>query len=129
MRLRRVRPSTFLKWTLTGRMRRLPAMLSGWRVDRFPQGPGSMRLVSTPRSRSEGDAFQPNGGGVAILFTRARWHAADGFLHNGGCVGSFAHRRCVSPSSEMSPHFCVPPTIPTLTPSLYTSLVITDVAL
>ena len=91
----RVRPSTFLSWTLTGRMRRLSAMLrlkrcwfpqrehlqTGWRVDRFQQGPGRMRLVSTPPWSLRPPTCEPELwliiGKAAQREMRAKWQADD----------------------------------------------------
>ena len=57
------------------------ALQTGWRVDRFPQGPGRMRLVSTPLWSSRPPACEPELwliiGKAAQREMRAKWHADD----------------------------------------------------
>ena len=57
------------------------APLTGWRVDRFPQGPGKMRLVSTPLWSLRPPTCEPEVwstiGKVAQREMRAKWQADD----------------------------------------------------
>ena len=54
---------------------------TGWRVDRFPQGPGRMRLVNTPLWSSRPPTCEPElwliFGMVAERDVRAKWQADD----------------------------------------------------
>ena len=57
------------------------APLTGWRVDRFPQGLGRMRLVSTPPWSLRPPTCEPELwmiiGKAAQREMRAKWHADD----------------------------------------------------
>ena len=57
------------------------APLTGWRVDRFPQGPGRMRLVSAPLWSLRPPTCEPELwliiGKAAQREMRAKWHADD----------------------------------------------------
>ena len=54
---------------------------TGWRVDRFPQGPGRMRLVSTPPWSLRPPTCEPEHwliiGKAAQREMRAKWQADD----------------------------------------------------
>ena len=54
---------------------------TGWRVDRFPQGPGRMRLVSTPLWSLRPPTCEPELwliiGKAAQRDMRAKWQADD----------------------------------------------------
>ena len=54
---------------------------TGWRIDRFPQGPGRMRLVSTPLWSLRPPTCEPElwmiMGKAAQREMRAKWHADD----------------------------------------------------
>ena len=57
------------------------ALLAGWRVDRFPQGPGRMRLVSAPPWSLRPPTCEPELsliiGKAAQREMRAKWQADD----------------------------------------------------
>ena len=57
------------------------ALLTGWRVDRFPQGPGRMRLVSAPLWSLRPPTCEPELwliiGKAAQRALRAEWQADD----------------------------------------------------
>ena len=57
------------------------ASQTGWRVDRFPQGSGRMRLVSTPPWSLRPPTCEPELwliiGKAAQRETRAKWHSDD----------------------------------------------------